>query len=71
MFSRLSCAMVPAPRLGLNTILGPHVRSNAGSPISVGRPAKYKTLLPLVGAGNTWGVVTSVPACSTVPATGG
>ena len=35
----------------------------------VGRPAEYKTLLPLVGAGNTWGVVTSVPACSTVPAT--
>ena len=34
----------------------------------VGRPAEYKTLLPLVGAGNTWGVVTSVPACSTVPA---
>lgn len=53
----------------MNTILGPHVRSNAGSPTSVGRPAEYKTLLPLVGAGNTWGVVTSVPACSTVPAT--
>ncbi|WP_375394360.1 hypothetical protein [uncultured Sphingomonas sp.] len=53
----------------MNTILGPHLRSNAGSPTSVGRPAKYKTLLPLVGAGNTWGVVTSVPACSTVPAT--
>lgn len=61
--------MVTVPRHDLNTILGPHVRSNAGSPTSVGRPAKYKTLLPLVGAGNTWGVVTSVPACSTVPAT--
>ena len=52
----------------MNTTLGPHVRSNTGSPTSVGRPTKYKTLLPLVGAGNTWGVVTSVPACSTVPA---
>lgn len=70
-FSPESCAIAVELGHGLNTILGPHVRSNAGSPISVGRPAKYKTLLPLVGAGNTWGVVTSVPACSTVPATGG
>lgn len=70
-FSPEPCAIAVGLGHGLNTILGPHVRSNAGSPISVGRPAKYKTLLPLVGAGNTWGVVTSVPACSTVPATGG
>jgi len=70
-FSPEPCAIVMWLGHGLNTILGPHVRSNAGSPISVGRPAKYKTLLLLVGAGNTWGVVTSVPACSTVPATGG
>lgn len=70
-FSPEPCAIAVSLGHGLNTILGPHVRSNAGSPISVGRPAKYKTLLPLVGAGNTWGVVTSVPACSTVPAAGG
>ena len=70
-FSPEPCAIAVWLGHGLNTILGPHVRSNAGSPTSVGRPAKYKTLLPLVGAGNTWGVVTSVPACSTVPATGG
>lgn len=69
MFSPEPCAIAVWLGHGLNTILGPHVRSNAGSPTSVGRPAKYKTLLPLVGAGNTWGVVTSVPACSTVPAT--
>ena len=70
-FSAEPCAIAVWLGHGLNTILGPHVRSNAGSPTSVGRPAKYNTLLPLVGAGNTWGVVTSVPACSTVPATGG
>lgn len=70
-FSPEPCAIAVGLGHGLNTILSPHVRSNAGSPISVGRPAKYKTLLPFVGAGNTWGVVTSVPACSTVPATGG
>jgi len=70
-FSPEPCAIAVWLRHGLNTILGPQVRSNAGSPTSVGRPAKYKTLLPLVGAGNTWGVVTSVPACSTVPAKGG
>ena len=34
----------------------------------VGRPTEYKTLDWLAGSGNTWGVVTSVPACSTVPA---
>ena len=68
-FSPEPCAIAVGLGHGLNTILGPLVRSNAGSPTSVGRPAKYKTLLPLVGAGNTWGVVTSVPACSTVPAT--
>jgi len=70
-FSSEPCAIAVWLRHGLNTILGPQVRSNAGSPTSVGRPAKYNTLLPLVGAGNTWGVVTSVPACSTVPAKGG
>ncbi len=69
-FSSAPCAIAVWLGHGLNTILGPQVRSNAGSPTSVGRPAKYKTLLPFVGAGNTWGVVTSVPACSTVPATG-
>lgn len=35
----------------------------------VGRPTEYKTLDWRAGSGNTWGVVTSVPACSTVPAT--
>lgn len=67
-FSRQACAIQVELRNGLNTIPGPLVRSNTGSPTSVGRPAEYKTLPPLVGAGNTWGVVTSVPACSTVPA---
>ena len=68
MNSRRACAIAVALWRGLNTIPSPLVRSNTGSPTSVGRPTEYKTLLPLVGAGNTWGVVTSVPACSTVPA---
>ena len=50
-FSHCSCAMMPVLRNGLNTILGPHVRLNAGSPTSVGRPAKYNTLLPLAVRG--------------------
>ena len=67
-FGRKSCHAVAAWD-GLNTDPGPLVRSNTGSPALSGGPRNTRPCRRVTGAGNTWGVVTSVPACSTVPAT--
>ena len=66
--SKRVCAIAGKPRSGLNTEPGPHVRPNTGSPTLSGGPRNKKPCRRLAGVGNTWGVVTSVPACSTVPA---